>query len=114
MFPPTTHFRHFLVLQTSSAHLIYSTYIFCFTIQQHLEITIDLQDQFLPPPPTPTHVGMVSWVPTNLRGHHSDVVPGHVLSVQGLGRPYDSSLFIYAEVPHSFHTVVYGVPVFRF
>lgn len=38
-------------------------------------------------------------VPTNLRGHHSDVMPRHVLPVQGLRGLHHSSARIDPEEP---------------
>lgn len=43
--------------------------------------------------------GLCAWVPTNLRRHHSDVVPGCVFSVQRLCGPYRATDFINPEVP---------------
>lgn len=46
-----------------------------------------------------TTKGLCAWVPTNLRRHHSDVVPGCVFSVQRLRGPYRATDFINPEVP---------------
>lgn len=40
-----------------------------------------------------------AWVPTNLRCHHSDVVPGCVFPVQRLCGPDSAADFINPEVP---------------
>lgn len=50
-------------------------------------------------------------VPTNLRGHRRDVVPGHFFSVQRLRRPNDSGVLLDPEVAHAFLFAVQEIPV---
>lgn len=52
-------------------------------------------------------------VPTQLRGHHSDVVPSDAFSVQRLCGPYDSTAFIDPEVPFVFFFTVQEIPAGR-
>lgn len=68
-----------------------------------------------PPSPPSKHSvhGKATGVPTNLRGHHGDVVPGGVFSVQRPRGPYESAAFVDPEVPHSFLFAVQVVPIRR-
>lgn len=52
-------------------------------------------------------------VPTELRGHHSDVVPSDGFSVQRLCGPDDSAAFIDSEVPFVFFFTIQEIPAGR-
>lgn len=52
-----------------------------------------------------------SLVPTSLRGHHADVVPGHVLPVQRLRSANHSAAFVDTKVPDVILPAVQEVPV---
>lgn len=52
----------------------------------------------------------LTWVPTNLRGHHGDVVPGRVLSVQRLRRPDHAAVLVDSEVADSLLFAVQEIP----
>ena len=47
---------------------------------------------------------------TNLCGHHTDVVPGHLLSVQTLGGPDDPAVHANSEIQMPVFILLYEVP----